>query len=93
MAAYADVQDEAWQATNIDDSQIARGVSGGPALDARDVNRLERFPRLQRRCRRVSEEGQSVVVCCRTAAPRSRSGAPGSSTTRATREGGVVRGS
>ena len=40
---YADVQDEAWQATNIDNSQIARGVSGGPGLDARDVNRLERF--------------------------------------------------
>ena len=31
------------EATNIDSGQIARGVSGGPGLDARDVNRLERF--------------------------------------------------
>ena len=29
--------------TNIDDAQIARGVSGGPGLDARDVNRLQHF--------------------------------------------------
>ena len=42
-SVYADVQSDAWQATNIDDDQIARGVSGGPGLDARDVNRLERF--------------------------------------------------
>jgi hypothetical protein len=40
---YADVQSEAWQAANIDDAQIARGVSGRPGLDAREVNRLERF--------------------------------------------------
>ena len=40
---YADFQDDAMQATNIDDAQIARGVSDGPGLDARDVNRLERF--------------------------------------------------
>ena len=40
---YADLQDDAMQATNIDDAQIARGVSDGPGLDARDVNRLERF--------------------------------------------------
>ena len=32
-----------WQATNIDDGQIRRGLSGGPSLDVRDVNRLERF--------------------------------------------------
>ena len=42
-SVYADFQNEAWQATNIDDDQIARGVSGGPGLDARDVNRLQRF--------------------------------------------------
>jgi hypothetical protein len=40
---YTDFQNGAWQATNIDDDQIARGVSGGPGLDVRDVNRLERF--------------------------------------------------
>ena len=42
-SAYADFQSDAWEATNIDDDQIARGVSGGPGLDARDVNRLQRF--------------------------------------------------
>jgi hypothetical protein len=42
-SVYADFQDGAWQATNIDSDQIARGVSGGPGLDVRDVNRLERF--------------------------------------------------
>ena len=40
---YADFQNDALEATNIDDEQIARGVSGGPGLDARDVNRLQRF--------------------------------------------------
>ena len=40
---YADFQNEALEATNIDDDQIARGVSGGPGLDARDVNRLQLF--------------------------------------------------
>jgi hypothetical protein len=42
-SAYADYQNETWQAINIDRTQIALGVSGGPGLDARDVNRLERF--------------------------------------------------
>jgi len=42
-SVYSDIQREPWQATNIDDDQIARGVSGGPGLDAHDVNRLERF--------------------------------------------------
>ncbi len=42
-SVYADFQNDALESTNIDDSQIARGVSGGPGLDARDVNRLERF--------------------------------------------------
>ncbi len=40
---YADFQNDALEATNIDDGQIARGVSGGPGLDARHVNRLQRF--------------------------------------------------
>ena len=40
---YADFQNDALEATNIDDEQIAQGVSGGPGLDARDVNRLQRF--------------------------------------------------
>jgi len=40
---YADFQNDRLESTNIDDAQIARGVSGGPGLDARDVNRLERF--------------------------------------------------
>lgn len=42
-AVYADVQDEAIQATNIDASQIASGVAGGPHLDVHDVNRLQHF--------------------------------------------------
>ena len=42
-SVYADVQTDRWQASNIDDDQIARGVAGGPSLDAREVNRLERF--------------------------------------------------
>ena len=40
---YADFQNDRMESTNIDDAQIARGVSGGPGLDARDVNRLQRF--------------------------------------------------
>ncbi len=40
---YSDFQNDALEATNIDDGQLARGVSGGPGLDARDVNRLQRF--------------------------------------------------
>ncbi len=40
---YADFQNDALEATNIDNDQIARGVAGGPGLDARDVNRLQRF--------------------------------------------------
>ena len=42
-AVYADVQRDDWQATNIDDAQIARGVTGGPGLNGRAVNRLRRF--------------------------------------------------
>src|SRR4029077_14997945 len=40
---YAAFQNDALESINIDDSQIARGVSGGPRLDVRDVNRLEHF--------------------------------------------------
>ena len=40
---YADFQDDAMEATNIDSAQIARGVSGGPTLAVRDVNRLQRL--------------------------------------------------
>ena len=40
---YADFQNDAMASTNIDDAQIARGVSGGPGVDARDVNRLQHF--------------------------------------------------
>jgi hypothetical protein len=40
---YADFQNETLQATNIDSGQIASGVTGGPHLDVRDVNRLKRF--------------------------------------------------
>ena len=40
---YADFQNDALEGTNIDNDQIARGVSSGPGLDARDVNRLQRF--------------------------------------------------
>jgi hypothetical protein len=42
-SAYTDYQGESLESTNIDDEQLARGVTGGPGLDARDVNRLERF--------------------------------------------------
>ena len=31
------------EATNIDNEQILRGVTGGPGLTARDVNKLQRF--------------------------------------------------
>jgi len=36
-------QNDSLEAANIDDGQIARGVSGGPGLDVRDINRLEQF--------------------------------------------------
>ena len=40
---YADFQDDALESANIDSDQIAAGVSGGPGLDAREVNQLQRF--------------------------------------------------
>jgi hypothetical protein len=42
-SAYADFQTDAWEATNIDTGQIARGLVGGPGLDVRKVNQLQRF--------------------------------------------------
>ena len=61
-SVYADFQNDALEATNIDNDQIARGVSGGPGLDARDVNRLQRFRRFQRGRGRLPEKRQGVVV-------------------------------
>jgi hypothetical protein len=40
---YADYQGESMQSTNIDDDQVARGVTGGPGLDHDDINRLKQF--------------------------------------------------
>jgi len=40
---YTDFENDALEATNIDNDQIDRGVSGGPGLDARNVNRLQLF--------------------------------------------------
>jgi hypothetical protein len=42
-SAYADFQSDAWEASNIDSSQIGRGLAGGPGLDVRQVNQLQRF--------------------------------------------------
>ena len=41
-SAYADFQSDAWEATNIDSSQIGR-ASPQPVLDVRQVNQLQRF--------------------------------------------------
>ena len=41
--ARSDYQCGDWQAHNIDDAQIALGVRGGEALDARDTNRMYRY--------------------------------------------------
>ena len=40
---YFDYQNEAMEATNIDDAQIAAGVTGSNVVDPRDTNRLEMF--------------------------------------------------
>lgn len=40
---YADYERAGWQAFNIDQDQIARGVEGGGGLSARDVNRLHSY--------------------------------------------------
>src|SRR2546428_13256513 len=39
----AHYEDERWQSFNIDDAQIARGLTGGGGLGPRDVNRLHKF--------------------------------------------------
>ena len=59
---YADFQDDGMAATNIDNDQIRRGVTGGPGLPARDVNRLQRFRDFTIDVRRLPEKGQGVVV-------------------------------
>ena len=41
--AYFDFQNDAMQATNISDAQIAAGVTGSDVLDARDTNRISKF--------------------------------------------------
>ena len=42
-SVYADFQTTAWQATNIDARQIARGLAGGQASTCGELNRLQRF--------------------------------------------------
>ena len=59
---YADFQNDRMEATNIDSEQILRGVTGGPGLPARDVNRLEQLSRLHDGRRRLPEKGHGVVV-------------------------------
>src|SRR3989441_5752150 len=39
----AHYENESWQSFNIDDAQIARGITGGGGLAPRDVNRLHKF--------------------------------------------------
>ena len=39
----ADYQSDGLEATNIDDSQIALGLQGGPGLAVEDLNRMEYF--------------------------------------------------
>jgi outer membrane receptor protein involved in Fe transport len=41
--AYFDFQNDSMEATNIDDAQIAAGVTGSDVVPARDTNRLEVF--------------------------------------------------
>ena len=42
-SATAHYENERWQSFNIDDDQIARGITSGGGLGPRDVNRLHRF--------------------------------------------------
>ena len=58
-SVYADFQDEAWQATNIDGGQIARGVAGGPGLDAQRRQPAGALPRLHRRRRRLLKKDRA----------------------------------
>ena len=60
---YFDYQNDSMEATNIDDAQIAAGVRRQRRRSiARDTNRLEQVSGLQRRPRRVRQEGPPVVV-------------------------------
>ena len=42
-SGVAHYENESWQSFNIDDGQIARGISGGGGLTPRDLNRLHKF--------------------------------------------------
>ena len=59
---YADFQNDAMEATNIDGEQIALGVSGGPRPRGAGREPPAAVPRLQRGRRRLSEERQGLVV-------------------------------
>src|SRR5438876_655069 len=48
-------EDERWQSFNIDEAQIARGLTGGGGLGPRDVNRLHKF-------RDTSGDGGGYIV-------------------------------
>ena len=49
---------ENWQAFNIDDDQIARGLTGGGGLDAEDVNRLNSYQDMNVGARRLRHQGR-----------------------------------
>jgi hypothetical protein len=40
---YLDFAPQAWQSTNIDDDQIARGAAGSPAVPAREGNQVAKY--------------------------------------------------
>ena len=58
---YFDYQNESMEATNIDDDQIAAGVIGSDVVPPRHEP-ARSVPRLQRRPRRIHQEGQALVV-------------------------------
>ena len=51
-----------WQAFNIDDDQIARGLTGGGGLEPEDVNRLNSYQDMNVGARRLRDQGSAVVV-------------------------------
>ena len=59
---YFDFQNESMEATNIDDAQIAAGVIGSDVVAAARHEPPRDVPRLQRRSRRLHQEGPPVVV-------------------------------
>ena len=72
-----DYENENIQSRNIDAAQIALGVKGSGGLAGHRSQPDAQLPRPQRRCRRLPEEGQALVVrlaarsahsvrCCRT---------------------------